>query len=102
MFNKCGLSISVCEIRIDGQTPLYVLSKQISSWIPVKETDFVIYKIEKDESTELRRLTERITTIKPFDHLYVKLEHRLQEGEARLPVYKLNIGLETNVRLTCD
>lgn len=87
----------MCEIRIDGQTPLYALSKRVSSWISIAENDFVLYKIDKDESTEMRRMTERISTIKPFDHLYVKLEHRLQEGEARLPVYKLNLGSISNV-----
>ncbi|CAL8104991.1 unnamed protein product [Orchesella dallaii] len=84
--------VYVYTLRIDGQTPLYALSKRVSQLINTNESDFVIYKIDGNETTELRRMTERICTIKPIDRLFVKLEHRLQDGESRLAVCLLNVG----------
>ncbi|ODN02496.1 Ubiquitin carboxyl-terminal hydrolase 64E, partial [Orchesella cincta] len=86
------VGVYVYTLRIDGQTPLYALSKRVSQLISTNESDFVIYKIDGNETTELRRMTERICTIKPIDRFLVKLEHRLQDGESRIAISLLNVG----------
>lgn len=86
------VNLIMYTLRIDGQTPLYTLSKFLSHLISVPETNFVIYKTDRIETSELRRMSDRIVNLMPFEHLYVKFEQRLKDDESRVPVFRLNVG----------
>lgn len=91
--------IAVYTIRLNTHTPLYTLSAFISQLINVEECNFVFYKADKESTTEIKKMTERIATLKPFERLYVKFERRLKDDEVRMPVYLLRPYCIKYVRL---
>ena len=70
------------------QMTLSVLSKEIEKLINVEESNFIIYRVEKDVEYEcINDFHSTLECLHHFEFLRVRLGHRLLKDEARFPVY---------------
>jgi hypothetical protein len=67
------------------------LSNEISKFLNVDESNFIMYKVEKEETTELVHLQDTIGDTTPFNGIQIRYGKRLKAGEGRVEVYMLDL-----------
>jgi len=71
--------------------PLGKLSKELGKFLRVEEKNFIIYKVDKEEESEVVVMNETLKDVSPFDLFRIRFGHRLQENEGRVEVYILDL-----------